>query len=49
MDASELIPELTENGIGSIYYEQFQKGSKVKVDEAIRWVFTEQKGGAIIE
>lgn len=48
MDASELIHELTNNGMGYIFHEQFQNGMPVYTDELIKWVHAETKGSSII-
>ena len=47
--AKELVEEISENGIGQHFYEQFEKGLKIDVAEFIRWQFTECSGNAAID
>ena len=49
MDASELLHEISNEGMGYIFFEQFKNGSTIYTDELIKWIFAEQKGAAIIE
>ena len=49
-DAVHLESELTKDGIGSDFYNELNGAKKsVDRDEFIRWVFTETKGGAVVE
>jgi hypothetical protein len=41
MNASELLSEISNEGMGYIFFEQFKNGSTIYTDELIKWIFAE--------
>lgn len=41
--------EIKENGLGDEFYKELKSVGSVRLDELIRWAFTESKALAIIE
>lgn len=49
MEADHLVPEISEEGLGSELFKSFKAGESVTLEELVRWAFTEMKGGAVME
>lgn len=48
-DNNEMVQEITEDGVGSEFWSQFNQGKQISAGEFFRWQFTESYGNSALD